>query len=167
MEGRKVDTMGPSGLVIGIDTGQHTGWAWGHGAILQMCGLWNMNQTKPIHIPWAEPAGTAIIEVPEYRQENSRAKIDDLLILAARAGRVQEWALSYGFQTRLVKPSEWKGSIEKTMHNNRVKKRLTPPERAIVDRALDGIPKGLHNNVWDGIGLFLYQVGRDANRGIL
>ncbi len=46
-----------------------------------------------------------------------------------------------------VTPSEWKGQVDKRIHNRRVLDKLTPAERVLV---------GTNHNVIDAVGLLLY-----------
>ena len=165
--------MGPqsSGLVIGIDTGRNMGWGWGINDTLMGCGLWDLIPSEPIKIRIGFglpglPPGKAIVEIPEDRPGNLKGTVNDLLRLGMRAGRAIEWALFNGHHVREIKASEYRGGISKEMYNKRTLKRLTPPERELVDAAFQQIPKGRHNDVLDGVALFLLEVGRDPNRGI-
>lgn len=63
-----------------------------------------------------------------------------------------------------VFPDEWKGDVDKFMMNGRVWGRLTPAERARVERLSDREPGdvkiGLDHNTLDAVGIGLHHVGR-------
>lgn len=52
-------------------------------------------------------------------------------------------------------PREWKGTIKKSIHNERTKARC-PAAVELVNK----IPKGQRNHVWDAVGLAIWQLER-------
>lgn len=96
------------------------------------------------------------IEIPDRLERGVR--LCDVITLATTAGRWIERATTAGARTTRVVPKAWKGTVPKAVMVERIKGRLTADERAIVD-ALKLAPSKLHN-VYDGIGLFLWTVGR-------
>lgn len=71
-------------------------------------------------------------------------------------------ALSYPGLPHPVTPLEWKGSVPKEIHHQRVEKRLTLIEKEIMDRCLEGVPSKLRHNAIDAIGIGLWRLGRKA-----
>ncbi len=57
-----------------------------------------------------------------------------------------------------VYPPQWKGNVPKKIMTERIKKLLTPKERAILDAG--DWPKSLEHNVVDAIGIGLWRLGR-------
>ncbi len=64
-------------------------------------------------------------------------------------------------------PSEWKGSIEKTIMNERVLRVLNSSERLLLMRAQQAGDGGLSDHVIDGVGLGLFTIGRMGAAGVL
>ena len=137
-------------MILSIDPGEDTGWAQSlHGRIVA-CGL-----NRP---PFTRGTDRVVIEQPEYRP-HSRVDPNGLITLAIRVGRAAERAVIIGVDlVDLVKPSTWKGSVPKPIHNARVRAALDPAEQAIL--AACKCPAGKLNNVIDAIGLNLWALGR-------
>lgn len=148
------------GFVIALDTGRNMGWALGHEKTLLGCGLLSLSPHTPIILP--RYSGVAHIEIPEWRPGNEKSP-DKILVLARRAGRAEEWALSAGYSVVTHRPSEWKGNVPKEIHNRRTLGKLTPNERSIVENMCSTLAKV--DDVLDAVGLFLFAVGRNPNRG--
>ncbi len=101
---------------------------------------------------------TLIIEVPQiYDQQKQVGDQEDLLDLAIIVGAVIRGARSCVKSVLRVKPARWKGQVPKDVMVERIKSKLSPAELACVDLPT---AKGLHHNVWDGVGLGLYRLGR-------
>jgi len=92
-----------------------------------------------------------VCEVPQiYPMEKWKGDPNDLIDVAVVAGM----HLAKGLRQVMVRPREWKGSVPKTIHNNRVLTQLDPLKKAMVDV----IPKTLRHNVVDAIGLGLWYL---------
>src|SRR5574343_186189 len=78
-----------------------------------------------------------IVEIPCWQKGDTPSRINDLLITAFRAGETVRDAGETCQSLRIVRPRDWKGSVPKDLHNERVLKALTTEERAIVFAACD------------------------------
>lgn len=137
-----------------VDPGVNTGVARSINDELHSCFLWQ----EPF-APYLEGYEKLVIEMPsinptDLKKPGASARINDLMGLAKRVG---QWAQSLqANETVLVHPHEWKGSVPKHVHNERVLDRLTPHERTLIPK----LPKVQLHNVIDAIGLFLWDTGR-------
>lgn len=96
----------------------------------------------------------AVELMQSYDAKHQAGDQNDLIELAGVAGAVvglfaDASAVSYT-------PREHKGQVPKEVHNARVQKKLTPEERAAVEECA---PSLMHN-VWDAVGIGLFQLGR-------
>lgn len=100
-----------------------------------------------------------IIEFPRvYRAAQQKGDQNDLLQLARAVGRVEEAALeACGLTPELVAPRDWKGTLNGDDMVERIKGRLHAYERVRVK-----LPSAasLAHNVYDGVGIGLWAVGR-------
>lgn len=146
---------------LAIDPGKDTGWASGEDAQLTGCGLFDPDQSLLL-IP--ATITQIIVELPCWQKGDKPERINDLYITAFRAGLSCARFRTGEQKLRIVRPREWKGSVPKDVHNERVLRALTAEERAIVFAACDAGGKKVSvsklNNVIDAVGLFLFQVGR-------
>lgn len=146
---------------LAIDPGKATGWAYGVDTQLTGCGLFDPDQTSLV-IP--ARITQIIVELPCWQKGDKPERINDLYITAFRAGLACAELRAVEQKLRIVRPRDWKGSVPKDVHNERVLKALTTEERAIVFAACDAGGKKVSvaklNNVIDAVGLFLFQVGR-------
>lgn len=55
---------------------------------------------------------------------------------------------------------EWKGSVPKRIHHDRLAAKLSPAERAVIAEVAVRVPAGLLHNVWDAVGLGLWGLRR-------
>jgi len=55
---------------------------------------------------------------------------------------------------------QWKGSVPKRIHHDRIAKILSPAERAVVAWVAVRVPSSLLHNVWDAVGLGLWGLDR-------
>lgn len=110
------------------------------------------------------PEGTArvIIEFPRiYRGRELEKDQNDLLDLAAVAGRLcAELELLQTSTLEFLHVSDWKGQMTKEAAWHHTQKALTHEEKAVYVRAVEDLPKKLHHNVQDAIGIGLWVVGR-------
>lgn len=127
--------------LLGIDPGADTGWALLVDGTLKYCGL-----------GWDFPcANVALIERPKIHGKSNPV---DIITLAIRVGELKHLCeVLNKTQVLFREPVQWKGTMDKTLHNTRVLAGLTALEKAIYLQAVDKIPKSKHNNVIDAIGL--------------
>jgi hypothetical protein len=149
--------------IVAIDPGRHAGIAWFSDAELVGCCLVDPDIGLPLPLPdcaW-EPH-IAVIELPCHEHGDTPSRTNDLFKASFRAGRLVERCGARMVQT--VSPHDWKGSVPKDLHNERVLKKLTVEEREIVYAACTQNGKrvslGLLNNVIDAVGLGLWYIGR-------
>jgi hypothetical protein len=144
---------------LSIDPGKKcTGWAlWD--TILVACGTGE---------PPLEGVNRVTIEIPQT-YPNSPVPYQDLVTLAFLAGRYigkvqgRAWHNGVGnIKARWMFPHEWKGNLPKDVCESRVRKKLLPEERLVVEECERFVAKGLMNNVWDAVG-----IGFAAYRGAI
>ena len=139
-------------MLLAIDPGKDTGWArFIHGR-LEACGL---------GVPPIVKAAAVIIECPEYRAHD-RVNPNDLIALAVRVGREVERAARAGITAELVRPTVWKGSVPKNIHQPRIVHALTREEHVILDDVLGLHAKSKGHNVIDACGIGLWALERLA-----
>lgn len=130
-------------MFLGIDPGRDTGWAvLDEGGRLTRCGLGNP--------PAVAKGRRVIIERPQvYAPRYSKGDPNDLITLAIQVGRYSE-----RFDTdNHVLPHEWKGTIDKEKHHERIWCSLGPLEQDVVARAMNGIAVKKRHNAMDAVGL--------------
>ncbi len=101
----------------------------------------------------------AVIERPQvYREEFLKGDPNDLITLALMVGATAGYLIN---EPTLYYPREWKGQVPKDTMIERIKGKLSEEEYRRVDlpRA-----KSLHHNIWDAVGIGLYQLGRLGRR---
>ena len=116
----------------------------------------------PAHL--GEPLNVLVIENPRL-YKRGKARPEDIMDLKFIAG-----AFMGGIDAEFYSapgPSEWKGTIDGTILNERVLRVLNSVERTMLvksERAGDG---GLSSHVIDAVGLGLWTVGRMGKAGVL
>ena len=133
-------------VLLAIDPGTHTGWAL-FDEMLIGCGLGE---------PPTDLALRVIIEIPQVYPAHP-VPPNDLITLAFLAGRYAGRCVTGAVST--VFPHQWKGNLSKEVCAARVRFRLSPEERKVVD-VLKVPAKQLHN-VMDAIGIGLFALGRE------
>jgi hypothetical protein len=131
--------------IFGIDPGNCSGFAHVDDAgNLEWCGL---------RMPEAEARGAlAVIEIPQiYR--HGPGDPNDLVKVAFLAGGYAQVLRDRGAGLALVKPGEWKGQVDKEIHNARVLRSLSPAETKVYAQCTKGVAEGKLNNIIDAIGL--------------
>lgn len=89
------------------------------------------------------------------KQKGAQEDLVKLLVIGAQlAGATQ---IAFGSSIHSYHPHEWKGQLPKSVHHERIKKRLSPAE---LDRIELPKAKTLAHNVWDAVALGLYHLGR-------
>jgi hypothetical protein len=132
--------------IFGVDPGLATGFAClVEGGALAWCGLGEL-----AGVPG--PGDLVVIEVPQiYRK--SKGDPNDLITLALQAGGYRERYQQAGARVITVKPAEWKGQVDKGVHNARVLRTLDPRELGTYEHLTKSVAPSKRNNVIDAIGL--------------
>lgn len=133
--------------LLAIDPGQHAGWALFADTRLAACGLGS---------PLAEHVRRVVIELPQVYPRHP-VPPNDLITLAFLAGR---YAGASAGEVFTVSPHQWKGNLPKDVCAARVRARLSPEERAVVD-AVD-VPEKQRHNVLDAVGIGLFALNRNG-----
>jgi len=153
--------------VLAIDPGKIAGWAIFRGGKLQAAGVLKeymitqeFRQTCLLH-----EFDEIVIEIPQvYPQKRQPGNPNHLIKMAFDVGEFAGrligmfWTLSLArFEPEivLVKPHEWKGSVPKDIHNQRICGSLSEHESAIIDAA--GVAKTHRHNMIDAVGLGLWR----------
>lgn len=137
-------------ILLAIDPGADTGWARFFNGSLEACGL----GTPPII-----KAAAVVIECPEYRAHD-RINPNDLITLAVKVGREVERAFKAGITATLVRPTEWKGSVPKRIHQPRILCALNEEECEHLNDVLSMHAKTKGHNIVDAVGIGLHYLGR-------
>lgn len=143
-------------MLLAIDPGADSGWAIFFKGMLIACGL----GSDPNPLP--EKFDVLVIEYPMIYPHGRTANPNDILKVAFNAG---EWFGCYGKRAgefKLVKPREWKGTINADICNARTWAKLDDGEKNVVDDAVreQRIAARKRHNVIDAIGLGLFASGR-------
>lgn len=143
-------------VIVGIDPGKkHSGVAILVDGVLDWVELQKREFDCSIDYPTAEQPWEMIIEVPQvYR--HGKGDQNDLIEVAVVSGMWLQAAYNKCYKPKLVRPREWKGSVPKKIHNNRILAKLSEAER----RLLEEIPSYLRHNVIDAVGIALWRAGR-------
>ena len=136
--------------LLSVDPGRHTGWAAFGERTLWACGTGD---------PPVERARRVVVELPRVYPRHP-VPPQDIVTLAALAGQYVGRAAAAGASASTVSPSQWKGTMPKGVCAARVRARLSPEERAVVDAC--GAPAGELHNVLDAVGIGLHALGRFA-----
>jgi hypothetical protein len=139
--------------MICIDPGVHVyGWALFSAKRLHACGIgktdeaWRPKDTGPDN--W-------ICEYPEQRGKHSPIKVATLIDLALAAGRIVG-----NRPCKFFRPSQWKGSIDKTSHHNAMLEVLQADEIERWEAAMSTCTKDTLLDLNDAICLGLWAHGR-------
>jgi hypothetical protein len=130
------------------------------------CGV----RSKRAPLPAPVPAGDEhIVEVFGERPKiypHSKVPTSDIITLAIRAGEaVGPYRYPADPNTPAAKvtyyePWEWKGSVVKNVHHQRIWGHLGPNERALVAEVAAGMAPSKRHNMMDAIGIGLFALGR-------
>lgn len=105
--------------------------------------------------------GDLIMEFPQCYPRASSKVNNDLAQLAAIDGALGE--AFTGANPRVVFPAEWKGSLPKEVHHERILRTLSAEEQARI--CWPSAKKTLGHNVLDAVGLGLFALGRVKRAG--
>lgn len=144
--------------LVAIDPGKvNMGWAQYQDGQLVGCGLTHA------HSPVAHARGLAHLAEPDVLVLEQMVPRDlpnaaDLIAVAHSGAYVAGTLRPAAFlwPTAL----EWKGSVPKRIHHDRIAKILSPAERAVVAEAAVRHAASLLHNVWDAVGLGLWGLRR-------
>ena len=144
-------------MLLAIDPGACTGWAYFVGESLTACGL--------APIPQGLSPKKVIVECPRLRPRGERNP-NSILLVAREAGEWAGWFGARGAEVQYVTPNDWKGSTSKEIDHVRTERKLTADERAVLEacfvktKGRNGMAKKKRENVYDAIGIGLWAVGR-------
>lgn len=145
------------GSVIAIDPGNDTGWArFGSNGVLEACGL-----TVPTNLPLTV-GGKVICECPQIYPDElyQPKKVSDIIKLACKVGRVQQFYETHGNLVETVLPRDWKKQVPKDIHQKRIEASLSSYEHALACAHLSPVNLSVRHNVWDAIGLGVWFTKR-------
>lgn len=126
------------------------GWALFEGGTLAECGL--------AHAPlgsW-KSADLLVIERPQHYPGGVKCDPNDLITLAVKVGRVEEFV---GARMLLeVVPRKWKGTVPKAIVAHRVEQamRESPAQYSAFLRGVKPSPKSKQHNVIEAVGIGLW-----------
>jgi len=143
--------------LIAIDPGNNTGWAHFRNDVLMSAGVASFEN---FHLAQRMIfTGDAVrIEAPRHYPHKEKGDVNDLLDLAVRVGRLQEWCEAQGAHVELVWPRTWKGSVPKPIHNRRVLETLSDVELKVLPKSPRA--RTYNHNMLDAVGLGLWALGR-------
>lgn len=114
--------------------------------------------------PWRGGPILVAVEAMEAHTSRSGSVLADLVRLSQIggfvAGVVHPWR-----EPRWLPPSEWKGSVPKAIHHERIRAALEPSELSICEKALQTTPAASRKEILDAIGIGLFAAGRIARGG--
>ena len=151
---------------VTIDPGANGGWALWYklspaGWVLYQCGLARPDKGERVPKLSGIP-DLCVLEVPQHQHGDTPKRTNDLFKTTLRAGLLAESTQAGELWVR--SPHDWKGGVDKAVHNGRVMKRLSKEELDLVGSCRTGagglVPASLINNVIDAIGLGLVSLGR-------
>lgn len=135
--------------------------------------LCHVEAVKPVNEPMSERiyrlvshfrekgvADKVVLETMQvYHGVKSRADPKDLIHLSLLGGGLLTLGKLPGI---LYQPHDWNGGANKTATEFRVLRAFkeSPEEQAVLDACLKLFPKGLHHNIFDGVGIGLNHFGR-------
>lgn len=151
--------------LVSIDPGASGGWAMfvKHESVwlLRSCGLARPDLgERPYRLTHIDSC--CAVEVPQHQKKDTPKRTNDLFKTTLRAGLLAE---ATNADCLLIRhPHDWKGSVDKTVHNNRCLERLAKIEIDVLKYTKRGdgkpVPEKQLNNVIDAIGLGLTVLDR-------
>lgn len=145
-------------ILVAIDPGvKNLAWAEYHGRELARCGLSRAGSAAEHAAALVNMAGPDVLVLEQMTPRDLPNAAD--LIAVTHTG-----AYVAGFLCpcvlRYPTAQQWKGSVPKRIHHDRIAKILSPAERAVIAEVAVRVPAGLLHNVWDAVGLGLWGLGR-------
>lgn len=145
--------------VVGIDPGETTGFAWFVGDQLSRAFAWPFSEFIAAPPFTERESMDVVIEMPKWRP-HSHEEIDDLIGVAEKVGRIEQFYVMQRKRVRLVWPNIWKGSVPKAVHNERVLRALRPAEVELLPRRPRSKKNPYDHNMVDAVGIGLWKLGR-------
>ena len=147
--------------LIAIDPGETTGWASFYDRVLINCGT---VVGSPPQLPGIDegddqlwgPVDVVIEKPVSYPMDKVDA--NDLITLAITVGEWKEFLGRWAPGVELVKPRTWKGTVPKTIHNDRIVALLTAEEKALMPKRPRA--KTYDHNMLDAVGIGLWKLQR-------
>lgn len=150
-------------MLLALDPGQHCcGWAlWT--TTLQDCGLVRTKEehlgAQALDLARQLPRGhDVIVEIPRLYPRSRKLQPNDLIRLAFAGGVCG----GVGVSLETIEPVAWKGQVPKDVCHRRLIKELSYEEVLVIEKGLEGVPKGLHHNVLDAVGIGRHVVTRSV-----
>lgn len=154
-------------MILAFDPGVCTGWATCNArGMLSACGViafegfwFEVTQELLNASSFMNVTSTLVVERPQvYDPRLQKGDQADIVATSVRAGVLLQRFRPWGRldAERLPTPREWKGSVDKDVHNARVLAKLSPEERARIPK----LPKKELHNLIDAVGLALWAAGR-------
>ena len=141
-------------MIIAVDPGVHVcGYAFFEKGRLVKAGL---VQDVPNGFRALPRARFCVMELMQAYPK-CRANPNDLVRVAVVSGLVVGLYPAYAF----VLPHEWKGSVPKKIHQQRILTKLSVDEHTLVANIT---PKSLRHNSIDAVGLGLYYLEKTYGR---
>jgi hypothetical protein len=145
--------------VVGVDPGETTGFAWFVDGRLSRAFAWPFGEFIAAPPFTEREFMDVVIEFPKWRP-HSHEEIDDLLGVAGKAGRIEQFYVMQRKRVQLVWPHSWKGSVPKAVHNERVLRALRPEEVELLPRRPRSKKNPYDHNMLDAVGIGLWKLGR-------
>ena len=156
-------------MIFTADPGVNTGVALFDPLTTRLvaCGLVRFDGFRVVAGFWPWPSQgqlltVVIVEIPQvYSAAQQKGRQKDVVATAVRGGIIigdvmAKMPRALGCVLKTPTPHEWKGNVDKAIHNNRVLARLDEQERAFLPTTRTS---ALHN-VLDACGLGLKHLGR-------
>lgn len=140
-------------MILTIDPGKRQcGWAIFLHDRLYACGLWRDE------IRSSQAVTRTIVEIPQvYTRTKSKGDPNDLIDIAVKGGWLAGKMAPYA-TLEMIRPQQWKGTVDPEVMLDRIYNRLTDVEQALLSAA--PCPASLRHNIVDAIGIGLHAVGR-------
>lgn len=154
-------------MLIAIDPGKTSGFAaYMGGKLIEACAIKEQALLARAAANSSLPGCFSsrpifVCELPVvYKSRNVPAS--DLINLAVLVGDLRGLFRAKGFETVLVKPRTWKGTVPKEIHNRRVLRELTQEEKAILPKRPRA--RDYDHNMIDAVGLGLWFLKSKGQR---
>jgi hypothetical protein len=146
--------------VLAIDPGAKTGWALFQSRVerpwhLAACGV--VCPQDHLWLGGLEDLDLVVIENPQI-YPSSKVPPNDILTLARIVGRYEERFAGRAERIELVKPREWKGSVNGDIMARRIESALSAYDKDVMRGCLVGTAEGYRHNAIDAIGLAQWTI---------
>ena len=150
-------------VILGIDPGRTTGWCFVTDRGVTECGVWACEPySSTVFDHNIYQPDKLVMEHPQiYRPTESKGDPNDLAGMIFEIGRfAQYYAMTYRTSFKVIKPSEWKGQLDKDICAQRVFDMLNSNEQEVVSRCGRGLSKKPLLDMMDAVGIALFGAGR-------